>query len=112
MQNEIKALTYEAIMQGCFSGFSNFDSSTVSERINTQQFICNETCVNIISQLATLKFRLITLLANMMKYQIKRRPCCVLQQLRLREFLLIGNIPEIIFDYVIIKWETSFLFPG
>lgn len=69
MQYEKKALKYEAIMEGGFSGFFflNFDSSTGSEGKNMQQFICNETYVNIISLLAKLKFRLITLLANTIK---------------------------------------------
>lgn len=40
----------------------NFDSSAAGEDINMQQFICNETYVNIISLLATLKFRLKCLL--------------------------------------------------
>lgn len=63
----------------------NFDSSTVSEHVNMQQFIWNKTCVNMISWLDTLKFSLITPLAD----QISKTPCCVLQQLCLHVFFIL-----------------------
>lgn len=86
----------------------NFDLSTASERINMQQFICNETYVNIISWLAILKFSLITLLANMIKYQ--RCPAVLCNNLCLRVFLLLDNTPETVFDYVMIKIENGLVF--
>lgn len=86
----------------------NFDLSAASERINMQQFICNETCVNIISRLAPLKFSLITLLANMVKYQ--RRPAVLCNNLCLRVFLLLDNTPETVFDYVMIKIGKGLFF--
>lgn len=63
----------------------NFDSSTVSELVNMQQYICNKTDVNIISWLAALKFSQITPLAD----QISKTPCCVLQQLCLHVFFIL-----------------------
>lgn len=103
MQCEKKALKYEAIMGDASQDFFffYFDSSTGSEGINMQQFICNETYVNIISLLAKLKFRLITLLANTIKDL--RRPAAFCRNSAGVFFSAGEHIPETASAYVIDK---------